>query len=208
MLIDACAIKGFHLIGGLRINRKIYPAGVSIKISAFAAEYMRSTDTRSVTAGDHTYKLYTYVGKLSDIENAKVLLSWENEFDSNKKPFCILCTDCSLDVVTILRYYNVRWNIESGYRYFKDLLGFDQYQLLSYKGIERYWCMQFLTYNFLEHQRQEWYLPGNPMTIGDVVRRIRKDSLDQMVVFVYEQALAKKSLADVLKELKLIAWFF
>lgn len=140
-LIDACAAKGYHLIGGLRVNRKIYPKGIGIKISEFASDFMRKSDTRSVTAGDHSYKLYTYEGKLSDIENAKVLLSWENEFDSSKSPFCILCTNCSLDVVTILRYYDVRWNIETGYRFFKDLLGFDEYQLLSRKGIERFWCI-------------------------------------------------------------------
>lgn len=203
-VIDACSVKGFHLIGGLRINRKIYPAGIGIKISEFAAEYIQASDLRSVTVDGHYYKMYPYEGKLSDIENAKILLSWEDEFDSSKTPFCILCTDSSLNLVTILRYYNVRWNIETGYRFFKDLLGFDQYQLLSYKGIERFWCMQFLTYNFLEHQRQEWQ-QDIPLTIGDVVRRIRKDYLGQIVVYAYEQGLSKKSLAKVLKDLKLTA---
>ncbi|HET7578980.1 MAG TPA: hypothetical protein VFK33_06840 [Bacillales bacterium] len=56
---------------------------------------------------------------------------------TSQTPFCILCTDISLNVVIILRYYNVRWHIETGYRYFKDLLGFDQYQMLSYKGIQQ-----------------------------------------------------------------------
>ena len=203
-LIDACNVRGYHLIGGLRINRKIYPAGIGIKISEFALDYMQATDLHPVTVDGHHYKMYSYEGKLSDVENAKILLSWENKFDSSKTPFCILCTDSSLNLVTILRYYNVRWNIETGYRYFKDLLGFDQYQLLSYKGIERFWCMQFLTYNFLEHQRQEWQ-QGIPLTIGDVVRRIRKDYLGQIVVFAFEQGLSKKPLADVLKQLKLTA---
>lgn len=204
-LVDACSAKGYHLIGGLRSNRKIYPVGIGVKISEFASKYMEKDDTRSVTAGDHTYKMYEYEGNLSDIENAKVLLSWEDVFDSSESPFCILCTDCSLDVVTILRYYDVRWNIETGYRFFKDLLGFDHYQLLSHKGIERYWCIQFLTYNYLEYQRQEWKQPGTPMTIGDVVRRIRKDYLGQIVVFAYEQGLSKKPLADVLKQFNLTA---
>jgi len=97
----------------------------------------------------------------------------------------------------------VRWNIETGYRFLKDFLGFDQYQLLSQKGIERSWCIQFLTYNFLEYQRQKWKQPGITMTIGDVVRRNRKDNLDQVVVFAYEQTLANKPLSDVLKQMKL-----
>lgn len=201
-LIETCYKKGFHLIGGLRMNRKIYPAGVGIKISDFASTYLKSTDLHPVTVDGHTYKIYTYEGNLSDTEYAKVLLSWENVFDSSKTPFCLLCTDSSLNVVTILSYYNVRWNIETGYRYFKELLGFDEYQLLSRKGIERFWCIEFLTYNYLEYQRQEWQ-KELPLTIGDVVRRIRKDHLGQMVIYTYEQALAKKPLMDVLKDLKL-----
>ncbi|MFA1711108.1 hypothetical protein ACDX66_05315 [Peribacillus frigoritolerans] len=39
---------------------------------------------------------------------------------------------------------------------FKELLGFDEYQLLSHKGIERFWYIEFLTYNYLEYQRQVW----------------------------------------------------
>ncbi|WP_165820778.1 IS701 family transposase [Pueribacillus theae] len=201
-LIEACYLKGFHLIGGLRVNRKIYPSGIGVKISDFASTFIEATDLHSVTVDGHSYKLYSYEGNLADTEYAKVLLSWENEFASNKTPFCLLCTDSSLNLVTILRYYNVRWNIETGYRYFKELLGFDEYQLLSRKGIERFWCIEFLTYNYLEYQRQEWQ-QELPLTIGDVVRRIRKDHLGQIVVYAYEQGRSKRSLKDLLKDLRL-----
>ncbi|MBW8350172.1 transposase [Bacillus sp. IITD106] len=107
-----------------------------------------------------------------------------------------------MDLVTIPRYYEVRWHIETGYRYFKDLLGLDHYQLLSYKGIERYWFMQFFTYNFLEHQRKKWEKEGI-VTIGDTVRRIRKDHFGQLIVYAYKQGLTQNPLAEVLKCLKL-----
>ncbi|MEC1721124.1 IS701 family transposase [Schinkia azotoformans] len=201
-LIETCYQKGFHPIGGLRTNRKIYPAGVGIKISDLASTYIESTDLRPVTVNGHTYKIYTYEGNLSDTDYAKVLLSWENKFDSSKTPFCLHCTDSSLNLVTILSYYNVLRNIETGYRYFKELLGFDEYQLLSYKGMERFWCIEFLTYNYVEYQRQTWQ-KELPLRISDVVWRIRKDHLCQLVVYGYEQALSKKSLMDVLKDLKL-----
>ncbi|EKN68852.1 transposase, IS4 [Schinkia azotoformans LMG 9581] len=139
---------------------------------------------------------------MSDTDYAKVLLSWENKFDSSKTPFCLHCTDSSLNLVTILSYYNVLRNIETGYRYFKELLGFDEYQLLSHKGMERFWCIEFLTYNYVEYQRQTWQ-KELPLRISDVVWRIRKDHLCQLVVYGYEQALSKKSLMDVLKDLKL-----
>ncbi len=73
------------------------------------------------------------------------------------------------------------------------------------KGIERFWCLEFLTYNFLEHQRLQWNSDCMSLSIGDVVRRFRKDSLGQIVVYAYEQALNQKPLMSILKELKLIA---
>jgi hypothetical protein len=36
----------------------------------------------------------------------------EDEYEASSKPqVCLLCTDLSLDFVTIQRYYHVRWNI-------------------------------------------------------------------------------------------------
>jgi hypothetical protein len=94
----------------------------------------------------------------------------------------------SLDLGTFQRYYHVRWNIETGYRYFKELLGFDQYQLLSFTGIQRFWAIQFLTQNFLESQRQDLMDQESEMTLGDVVRRIREEYFGQIIVYVYQQA--------------------
>mgnify|MGYP001442254632 CR=1 FL=1 len=69
-LIDSCSANGFHLIGGLRVNRKIYPKGIGVKISEFASEYIQP-DLHSVTVDGHDYKLHTYEGHLSDTKMPK-----------------------------------------------------------------------------------------------------------------------------------------
>jgi SRSO17 transposase len=207
-LVDACSQKQFYLIAGVKSNRTFCPSGIRMKISKFSSEYIRSSDQdlRSVTVeGQGRYRIYSYEGPVSEIENVKLLLSWENIFCANKTPFCILCTDVSLDLVTILCYYRVRWKIETGYRYLKDLLGFDQYQIRSYQAIRRYWAIQFLVYNFLEIQRYEWSQGNDSLTVGDVVRRIRKECLGQIVLYVYQQALKEAPLQEVLKSLKIVA---
>jgi hypothetical protein len=185
-VINACNRKGFHVIAAVKTNRKICPAGISIQINDFATQHIRKTDLRSVTVeGQGMYWVYPYEGPVSDIENVKLLLSWKDDYTDLSKPqVCLLCTDVSLDLVTIQRYYHVRWNIETGYRYFKELLGFDQYQLLSIIGIQRFWAIQFLTQNYLEVQRQEWMKDKTTMTLGDVVYRIRNEYLGQMIVYV------------------------
>jgi hypothetical protein len=173
----------------------------------FAVQYLCKSDLRSVTVESQgTFWIYEYEGPLSEMENVKALLSWKDEYVNSSKPqVCLLCTDLSLDLVTIQRYYHVRWNIETGYRYFKELLGFDQYQLLSFEGIQRFWAIQFLTQNFLESQRQDWMKSDKHLTLGDVVYRIRQEYFGQIIVYVYQQALEKRPLFDILKHLKIPA---
>jgi SRSO17 transposase len=204
-LLDACNARGFHVIAAVKSNRTICPAGIRTSMSDFAATYIDNADLRSVTVENKRYRVYAYEGPLADTENVRVLLSWEGKFDANECPFCIVCTDLSLDLVTILSYYRIRWHIETGYRYFKELLGFDQYQLLSFKGINRYWAIQFLTQNLLELQRMEWSRPSAKLTLGDVVRRFRHEHKGQMLFYVFEQAMQKKPLFDILRDLKMIS---
>ncbi|NHM33288.1 transposase [Neobacillus terrae] len=204
-VVDICNQKGFHVISAVKSNRIIYPKGVRIGISEFASRYLENADLRSVTVrGKGKYRIYEYEGPLSEIENVKLLLSWENKFIREKAPFSILCTDVTLDVVTILKYYQVRLEIETGYRYFKELLGFDQYQVLSFKAIERYWAIQYLTQNFLEIQRYEWSTDSFH-TLWDTVRRIRNDYFGQLVLYVYQEGLAQTPFKKLLKTLKLAA---
>jgi hypothetical protein len=204
-LIDACNSKGFHVIAAVKTNRMICPKGISIPIDDFSTRYIHKSDLRSVTVENQgTYWVYEYEGPLSDMENVKLLLSWKNDYTASSKPqACILCNDQSLDLVTIQRFYHVRWNIETGYRYFKELLGFDQYQVLSYVGIERFWVIQFLTYNYLEFQRNGWSKARGSMTLGDVVYRIRQEYFGQIIVHVYQQALERRPLKEILTLLKI-----
>ncbi|WP_190287519.1 transposase [Paenibacillus darwinianus] len=168
---------------------------------------IRKSDLHSVTVeGQGVYRGYPYEGPVSEIENVKLLLSWKDDYTASSKPqVCLLCTDVSLDLVTIQRNYHIRWNIETGYRYFKELLGFDQYQLLSFTGIQRFWAIQFLTQNFHEYQRLEGMRGETDLTLGDVVRRIREEFFGQIIVYVYQKALEKKPLFDILRHLRLPA---
>jgi hypothetical protein len=43
------------------------------------------------------------------------------------------------------------------------------------------------------------------MTLGDVVFRVREEYFGQIIAYVYQQALAKKPLFDILKQFKIPA---
>lgn len=174
-MLDACNVRVFHIIAAVKANRKICLAGIQVPMSDFVANTcVMKISTPWQWRANVTGSLHTK-DRWPRRRISKLLLSWEEKLDNWRTPFCILCTDLSLDVVTILTYYRTRWHIETGYRYFKELLGFDPYQLLSSQGISRLWAIQFLVQNLLEFQRHEWSSYQCRMSLGDVVRRFHHE---------------------------------
>lgn len=199
-LISTCDQKGYFYIGALKLNAIVYPWGHRTSVSQLASA-LRPQDLRSVTVEGKRYDLYEYEGKVSRIDNAKVILSWEGGYDPKRTPFVLICTDISLDSETVLAYYGKRWNIETGYRYLKETQGFDQYQVRSMKAVRRFWMLQFLTYTYLEIRRHELRLG----TLGDVIHRERMDYFGRLVIQAYQFGFQQVPLRQVLDEFGLSA---
>ena len=164
-------INGCHSIGRIKSNRVIYPAGIKTNVKKFSS-YIRTNETSLVTASNNKYYVYRYEGKLNDIENVVVLISWTKN-DLSDNPAFIISTDVSLDNKTIISYYEKRWDIEVSYRYHKTALGFDEFQIQSLKSIHRYWSMIFLTYTFLEIFRVKCGKLYKFKNIGDVILHLQ-----------------------------------
>ena len=179
-------INGCHTIGRIKSNRVIYPAGIKTNVKKFSS-YIRTNETSLVTASNNKYYVYRYEGKLNDIENVVVLISWTKN-DLSDKPAFIISTDVSLDNKTIISYYEKRWDIEVSYRYHKTALGFDEFQIQSLKSIHRYWSMIFLTYTFFEIFRVKCGKLYKFKNIGDVILHFRNNYLIKIVSFAHECA--------------------
>ena len=155
-VIDAFAAKGFHTIGALKVNRIIYPIGIGISIADFAENCIQKSDASLVTVGLKKYWVYRYEGKLNEIDNAVVLITYPEETFGNPKALrAFICTDTELDSQTILEYYSKRWNIEVFFKQVKNILGFGGYQIRSSKGIERFWLILSLTVFYLVTDRNK-----------------------------------------------------
>ena len=196
-------INGCHTIGRIKSNRVIYPAGIKTNVKKFSS-YIRTNETSLVTASNNKYYVYRYEGKLNDIENAVVLISWTKS-DLSDKPAFIISTDVSLDNKTIISYYEKRWDIEVSYRYHKTALGFDEFQIQSLKSIHRYWSMIFLTYTFLEIFRVKCEKLYKFKNIGDVILHFRNNYLVKMVSFAHECADNGIDLQSTIAKLGLVA---
>ncbi|SUQ47303.1 hypothetical protein CNEONATNEC32_01924 [Clostridium neonatale] len=196
-------INGCHTIGRIKSNRVIYPAGIKTNVKKFSS-YIRTNETSLVTASNNKYYVYRYEGKLNDIENVVVLISWTKN-DLSDNPAFIISTDVSLDNKTIISYYEKRWDIEVSYRYHKTALGFDEFQIQSLKSIHRYWSMIFLTYTFLEIFRVKCEKLYKFKNIGDVILHFRNNYLVKIVSFAHECADNGISLESTIAKLGLVA---
>lgn len=196
-------INGCYTIGRIKSNRVIYPAGIKTNVKKFSS-YIRTNETSLVTASNNKYYVYRYEGKLNDIENVVVLISWTKN-DLSDNPAFIISTDVSLDNKTIISYYEKRWDIEVSYRYHKTALGFDEFQIQSLKSIHRYWSMIFLTYTFLEIFRVKCEKLYKFKNIGDVILHFRNNYLVKIVSFAHECADSGIDLQSTIAKLGLVA---
>lgn len=196
-------INGCYTIGRIKSNRVIYPAGIKTNVKKFSS-YIRTNETSLVTASNNKYYVYRYEGKLNDIENVVVLISWTKN-DLSDNPAFIISTDVSLDNKTIISYYEKRWDIEVSYRYHKTALGFDEFQIQSLKSIHRYWSMIFLTYTFLEIFRVKCGKLYKFKNIGDVILHFRNNYLVKIVSFAHECADNGIDLQSTIAKLGLVA---
>lgn len=105
----------------------------------------------------------------------------------------------------ILKYYQNRWDIEVSYRYHKNSLGFDQYQVQSLTFIKRYWSMVFMTYTFLELFRTSKSKVLGLKTIGDTIGYFRQQYMVEIVKASYSCAAKGLSLSSMITKLGLVA---
>lgn len=196
-VINAHFKKGYHLIGGLKTNRIIYPKGFGIQIKQFT-QYIEKNDVCLVTVNNSKYWVYRYEGDLKGIDNAVVLLCWHK--DSLKKEGALrafLCTDTELSSQTILEYYSRRWPIEVFFRQSKNNLCINKYQVRSSKSIDRILLLVSLTYIYCSMQTDA----DNSFSKGLILCRnqVKKDNIR----WIYESAKNSIPFDTVLKAMKI-----
>ena len=196
-IMDSFIQKGFYTIGALKTNRIIYPCGIHNQVGKFAT-YLRKQDADVclVTVEHRQFYVYRYEGKLKDIENAAVILSYPKEAFSEAKALRVfVSTDTSLSTQEILNTYACRWQVELFFRASKQKLALDTYQIRSQTGIERYWLIMSLVhficctcekscqlfehgYQYLKQKIREekitrlYYFIQGGMTLNDVLKLV------------------------------------
>lgn len=194
-IMDCFIKKGFHTIGALKTNRILYPCGIRQKASEFALHLRKNEPNVSlVTVGGREFYVYRYEGKLNDIPNAAVILSYPKEAFGNPKALRVfLSTNVDLSTKEILDTYTKRWPIELFFRQSKSKLALDKYQIRSKQGIQRYWLIMSLVHYLCCTCR------GKYCTFEEGYLYLQKQLKTEQIEKLYQSIKNGASLDEVLK---------
>jgi hypothetical protein len=200
-LFDASAERGYTYIGAIKTNRVIYPKDherLGIKLHAFA-KTLSQEDVSLVTAGNHEYYVYTYNGKLNDLEEATIVLSWPKDALFNEKALkAFISLDSTTNTIDILSHYVHRWPIEIFFRESKRYLGLDDYQIRSESAINKYFVLLMLTYTYCELE-----VSGDSLNFSKGIKSARKEVQQTRVAWIHEQSRVGVPLEQIFQALKI-----
>ena len=111
-------------------------------------------------------------------------------------------SDLSADKQTLFGHLAARWDIEVLFADTKELLGLDQYQVMSAQALIRFWTLVLATYVFLEEQRvqleHEWQ---RPVSIGQAQREVQAVHCFHLIAWMAHQLEVKHTPATLFREL-------
>jgi hypothetical protein len=97
-------------------------------------------------------------------------------------------SDLEADVDTLLQHLTARWDIEVLFGDVKELLGLDQYQLMSASAILRFWTLVMVAYTFLDEERERLrQQTQRAVTIGDARREVQRRHRRHLLHWLHEQ---------------------
>ena len=147
---QTCEKRGFRWVSVSKKNRNFAPDGRphdKRKLGKYGRNVLQR-DGRVQRVGDKQYRLAERIGRLSKAGRVKLVFSRR---PGESSWVALTTNETRWSVQTVLRHYLNRWGIEVLFKMSKQHLGLGDYQLLRYRGIERYLCLVMLAYLLLTH---------------------------------------------------------
>jgi SRSO17 transposase len=149
-VVHACQRNNFRWISVSKKNRNFAPDGRprdKRRLKQYGASVLRR-DGRWRKVKGKQHRLAERVGRLSKVGRVKLVFSRRRR----ETAWVALTTnETRWSANTVLSHYLSRWGIEVLFKMSKQHLGLGDYQLLRYRGIERYLCLVLIAYLLLTH---------------------------------------------------------
>jgi len=189
--------RGFLITTGLKSNRSLR---VNDPASLQGWRWQKLTDyTAELTAGDYVpvmwptqtpRQVYVHVisTRVKKLYCCQVVIVRESLDDPLSEARYFASSDLEADVDTLLRHITARWDIEVLFGDAKELLGLDQYQLMSATAILRFWTLVMAAYTFLDEERDRLrQQQQRPSTLGDARRELQRLHRRHLLYWLHEQ---------------------
>lgn len=146
----ACEAKKYRYVGVAKKNRNFFPDGRDRdkrKLATYGKNLL-NRQGRATTCRGKNYRLAERVGRLSKLGRVKLVFSRR----ARERSWITMATNATRwGAVRVLSHYLDRWPIEVLFKESKQYLGLGDYQVLRYRGIERYLHLVLIAHLLLTH---------------------------------------------------------
>ena len=187
-LIQYCRRQKWQVICAIKSNRRIDKVRVDQHNLALRHKpYQRIT----LEAVDQQHKAPTYFTRLVQghlegfAEPVHAIISKKRPGDKFPKYF--VCTDLSLSVQQVLRYYQKRWPVEVDNTYLKNALGLGDFRLQSFEATQKWFAVVMLALNYLQYRLALAYSHNlSKASLADFIRQHRLEHFQSLLRMVLQ----------------------
>lgn len=147
---SACEERKYRFVGVVKKNRNFFADGrdqVKLKVGKYGAGVLKR-DGRWHKLNNKKHRLAQRVGRLSKQGRVKLVFSRRAQETSW---ICLATNETRWGAERVVKEYLRRWSIEVLFKDSKQYLGLGDYQVLRYRGIERYLCLVMIAHLLLTH---------------------------------------------------------
>jgi hypothetical protein len=196
---QAARARGFLITTGLKSNRSLRapdpdsPRGWRWQTLSEYAAGLTDADYQQMTwpsGGEEGRQVWVHVvsTRVRKLYRCQVIIVRESLDAPLKEVRLWASSEMAADAVTLLRHIAARWDVEVLFADGKDLLGLDQYQVMSAPAIVRFWTVVLAAYEFLDeerdHLRQTWQ---RHVTIGETRREVQRAHWCHLIDWMHQQ---------------------
>ncbi len=194
--------RGFLITTGLKSNRKLRiddpdtPQGWRWQSLADYAAGLTDVDYQALTwpsqeAEPRQVWVHAVQTRVKTLYRCQVILVKETLDAPVTQVRYFASSDLTADVPTLVGHLAARWAVEVLFADGKELLGLDQYQLMSATGIVRFWTIAWAAYCFLDEERARLRMERQRhVTLGEARREVQRAHWHQLITWIHQQFAA------------------
>ena len=191
--------RGFQISTGLKSNRMLRvddpeaPGGWRWAALTDYAAHLTDADFHPVTwpsqeAEPRQVWVHVVQTRVKKLYRCQVILVKETLDAPVKQVRYFASSDLQADLVTLVGHLAARWAVEVLFGDGKELLGLDQYQVMSADAIVRFWTLVWAAYAFLEEERARLRASWQRhVTLGEARREVQRRHWRQLIEWMHQQ---------------------